>query len=50
MNIFYLDEDLDKCAEAHIDKHVTKMQLELGQMLSTNLWIDEVLGFVPRKV
>lgn len=50
MNLFYLDSDIDKCAEAHIDKHVTKMQLELGQMLSTNLWIDEVLGFVPRKV
>lgn len=50
MNIFYLDEDIDKCAEAHIDKHVTKMQLELGQMLSTNIWIDELLGFVPRKV
>ena len=50
MNLFYLDEDIDKCAEAHIDKHVTKMQLELGQMLSTNLWIDEVLGYTPRKV
>lgn len=50
MNIFYLDEDLDKCAEAHFDKHVTKMQLETAQMLCTNLWIDEVLGCVPRKI
>lgn len=50
MNIFYLDEDVDKCAEAHVDKHVTKMQLETAQMLSTNLWIDEVLGYIPRKV
>ena len=50
MNIFYLDEDIDKCAEAHVDKHVTKMQLETAQMLSTNIWIDEVLGYIPRKV
>ena len=50
MNLFYLDTDIDKCAEAHIDKHVTKMQLEIGQMLCTNLWIDEVVGYVPRKI
>lgn len=50
MNLFYLDKDIDKCAEAHIDKHVSKMQLEIGQMLSTNIWIDEVLGYIPRKV
>lgn len=50
MNLFYLDENLDKCAEAHIDKHVTKMQLETAQMLSTNIWIDEVLGYIPRKI
>ena len=28
MNLFYLDEDLDKCAEYHVDKHVNKMILE----------------------
>lgn len=50
MNIFYLDENIDKCAEAHVDRHVTKMQLELAQMLCTNLWIDEVLGYIARKV
>lgn len=50
MNIFYLDSDIDKCAEAHIDRHVLKMQLETAQMLCTNLWIDEVLGYIPRKV
>ena len=50
MNIFYLDSDVDKCAEAHVDRHVTKMQLEIAQMLCTNLWIDEVLGYIPRKV
>ena len=50
MNLFILDNDLDKCAEYHIDKHVGKMQLEAAQLLSTALWIDEILGFVPRKL
>lgn len=35
MNIFYLDEDLTKCAEAHCDRHVVKMILEYAQLLST---------------
>lgn len=48
MNLFYLDDDLDKCAEYHIDKHVGKMQLEATQLLSTALWVDKYLGFVPR--
>lgn len=34
MNIFYLDEDVEKCARAHCDKHM-KMCLEAGQLLST---------------
>lgn len=50
MNLFYLDEDLDKCAEYHVDKHVTKMQLEAGQMICTNLYIDLLFGYVPRKL
>lgn len=50
MNIFYLDKDLDKNAEYHIDKHVTKMQLELAQLLSTAIIIDRNLGYVPRKL
>lgn len=37
MNIFFLDEDFDKCAQAHVDKHVVKMILELGQLLCTAL-------------
>lgn len=48
MNLFYLDDDLDLCAEYHIDKHVGKMQLEATQLLSTALWIDKLIGFVPR--
>jgi hypothetical protein len=48
MNLFILDEDLDRCAEAHIDKHIGKMQLEAAQLLTTALWVDKYLGYVPR--
>lgn len=48
MNIFYLDEDIDKCAEYHVDSHVVKMPTEGAQMLTTAIWVDHFLGFVPR--
>jgi hypothetical protein len=48
MNLFYLDDDLDKCAEAHVDKHIVKMPLEVAQICCTTIWIDKILGFVPR--
>ena len=35
MNIFYLHRSPKICAEMHCDKHVVKMILESGQMLST---------------
>lgn len=35
MNIFYLDHDPTLAARWHCDKHVVKMILEYGQMLST---------------
>lgn len=35
MNIFYLDHDVQKCAEMHNDKHCIKMILEYAQLLST---------------
>lgn len=35
MNIFYLDRDPALAARYHCDKHVVKMILELGQLLST---------------
>jgi len=35
VNIFYLDHDVTKCAEMHVDKHVVKMILEYAQLLST---------------
>jgi len=48
MNLFYLANDLDECALYHIDKHVGKIQLEAVQLLSTALWVDKYLGFIPR--
>lgn len=50
MNLFYLDSDLDKCAEYHIDRHVNKMILEAAQLICTALWVDKLVGFVPRKL
>lgn len=35
MNIFYLHHIPKVCAQYHCDKHVTKMLVEYGQMLST---------------
>jgi hypothetical protein len=50
MNLFFLDRDLDRCAEYHIDKHVTKMVLEAAQLLTTTVWVDKYVGYVPRKL
>jgi len=36
MNIFVLDTDVTRCAQAHYDKHVVKMCLEYAQILSTS--------------
>jgi len=35
MNIFFLDEDIEACAQFHLDKHVVKMRLELAQLACT---------------
>lgn len=35
MNIFFLDYNVEDCAKAHCDKHVTKMILESAQLLCT---------------
>ena len=35
MNIFQLADDPAQCAEDHCDKHIVKMILEYGQLLST---------------
>jgi len=45
MNIFYLDKDVKKCAEMHVDKHCVKMILEYAQLLSTaHRVLDGTLG------
>lgn len=33
MNIFFLDYDVEKCVQYHVDKHVIKMSLEYSQIL-----------------
>lgn len=48
MNIFILDEHKELNAQYHCDKHVVKMILEHAQIISSNNWIDSVLGYVPR--
>lgn len=35
MNIFYINESLQLCAQQHLDKHVVKMPIEQIQLLST---------------
>ena len=35
MNIFYLSNNPTNCAQQHVDKHVVKMTLEYGQLMST---------------
>lgn len=35
MNIFFLSRDTKLCAQQHVDKHVVKMILEYGQLMST---------------
>lgn len=37
MNIFILDEDIEKCATYHVDRHIVKMPLESAQMLCTTI-------------
>ena len=37
MNIFILDLNVDKCAQMHCDRHLSKMILETAQMLCTSL-------------
>ena len=50
MNIFILDENIDKCAQYHCDKHIIKMILESAQLLCTAHWINKYVGHIPRKL
>jgi len=38
MNIFVLDEDIERCAQYHCDRHVAKMILESAQILCSALF------------
>ena len=39
MNIFILDNDIKKCAQYHVDKHVLKMVVEVSQLLCGVHWV-----------
>ena len=45
MNMFVLDEQPQKAAEYHCNKHVVKMILEAGQMLCTAHWMSWLENF-----
>lgn len=38
MNIFYLDSEVKKCAEYHVNSHIVKMPLETAQLLCSAHW------------
>lgn len=44
MNVFFLDRDIVKCAQAHVDKHVNKMILEGAQLLASAHWVTDPEG------
>lgn len=48
MNIFYVDEDPVKAAQALVDKHVVKMILESAQLLSTAHRMLDGIEYVGR--
>ena len=50
MNIFFLDYDVKKCAQYHVDKHVVKMILETAQLLCGVHWVAESEYLIPYKL
>lgn len=51
MNIFFLDNNIKKCAEYHVDKHVVKMILETSQLLCGSHWMTKKDDyFIPYKL
>ena len=51
MNIFFLDNDIRKCAQYHCDKHVVKMILETAQLLcGVHHMTPQVTPQVPYKL
>ena len=51
MNIFILDNNIEKCVQYYVDKHVVKMPLEYAQILCTvhHIYVSEFLLNVPYK-
>lgn len=49
MNIFYLSDNLQKCAEYHVDKHVVKMPLETAQLLCSAHHVHKSKLDIPYK-
>jgi hypothetical protein len=39
MNIFFLDNNIEKCAQYHCDKHIVKQILEYSQLLCSAHWM-----------
>lgn len=42
MNLFFLDKDLTKCAQYHVDAHVGKIILEASQVLCTAFHLQNI--------
>lgn len=50
MNIFMLDNDLEKCAQMHVDKHVVKQLLEYTQLLCSAYYFTDEAEKSPYKL
>jgi hypothetical protein len=50
MNIFVLDEDIDKCVMYHNDKHTVKMILEYAQLLCSAHHVSGTKLEIPYKL
>lgn len=49
MNIFFLDRNVETCAQYHVDRHVVKMILESAQLLCTSVNISAGRQATPYK-
>ena len=50
MNIFYLHQEPEACAQAHLDKHVVKMIIEYAQLMSTAHRVLDGLEYLDKTV
>ena len=50
MNIFILDYDIEKCAQYHCDKHVSKMILEHAQLICSVYHLTGISEVSPYKL